>query len=193
MKPILLLLITVLFFNCSKEIIDPPMPESQNDTVLMLKVDFLNEVFEGGKEIMVNEPIADFDVTSNYQEPGDFGGIQLYSANSNTLLFDGTIVWMGLGEVQYPLEIESPANFSTLEDAIELPVADQFENVMYSEFAYYPEDMDLSTIWNAIDDLALVKTYRDANPEAKIQMFLYTPSVGDGDSAEWDWMIFMKN
>lgn len=189
MKPITLILMLSLLFSCSEESIET----MQDSNVLLLKVDYLTQAFEGGTQIIVDEPISDFDIISSYQAPGDFGGIQLYSANSNTLLFDGTIIWMGLGLMEYPANLKPASSFETLEEALPLPSAEAFSKVMYDEYAYYPEDMNLATIWSAIDKLAVVKDFRQSNPEAKIQLFLYTPSVGVGDPADWDWMLFLKN
>ncbi|TXD82066.1 hypothetical protein ESY86_17695 [Subsaximicrobium wynnwilliamsii] len=192
MKPITFILMLALLFSCSEDATEA-IDDLQESDVLMLKVDFTTHAFEGGTQIVVAEPSSDFDITSSYQAPGDFGGIQLYSANSNTLLFDGTIIWMGLGLMEYPASIKPASSFETLEEALPLPSAEAFSKVMYDEYAYYPEDMNLATIWSAIDKLAVVKDFRQSNPEAKIQLFLYTPSVGIGDPADWDWMLFLKN
>ncbi len=192
MKPIALILFGLLFFSCSEDNTDLN-PEVQDSKVLLLKVDFTTEAFEGGLEIDIEEPVQDFNIISSYQPPGDFGGIQLYSANSNTLLFDGTIYWSGLGAMQYPEFFNTVDNFETIENIIELPNGDLFKKVIYSEFETYPETMEISNIWSAVNNLAIVKSYRNSNPESSIQLFLYTPSVGIGNPEDWDWIVFMKN
>lgn len=40
-----------------------------------------------------------------YTEPGDFGGVTYVSKRSG-LLFEGSIVWDGAGDINYPLELE---------------------------------------------------------------------------------------
>ena len=54
-------------------------------------------------------------------------------------------------------------------------------------------DPDHQSIWAAIDNLETVKNYRESNPEVKISLFLYTPSVGIGNPEEWDWFVILKN
>ena len=64
---------------------------------------------------------------------------------------------------------------------------------MYDEFAYYPDTIDYSSIWNSISNLEIVNNYLNTNPNGKINLFLYTPSVGIGNPADWDWYIILKN
>jgi hypothetical protein len=68
-----------------------------------------------------------------------------------------------------------------------------FAPVMYDELAYYPDTIAYAQIWNAIDNLEKVSNYRSVNTESNIHLFLYTPSVGDGDPKEWDWFVILKN
>lgn len=171
MRQIISIFLLFVMFSCSEDNVKIPDAMDQSK-VLMLKVDYKTGAFEAGTEIFIDEPVSDFDITTTYQSPGDFGGIQLYSANSNTLLFDGTIIWMGLGVMNYPANLQDSNSFETLTESVAMPDENLFSKVMYDEFAFYPEDMDVTSIWSAIDNLAIVKTYRENNLEAKIQVFL---------------------
>lgn len=47
-----------------------------------------------------------------YTEPGDFGGLTYVSKRSG-LLFEGSIVWDGMGDIDYPDELEDPLMLGT--------------------------------------------------------------------------------
>lgn len=188
MKKITFFLVLALLLSCDSD------NESNDETnkVVLLKIDFLTNTFEGGKEFEFSLS-SSFSISSTYQSPGDFGDIQLYYDELNEKIFDGTIHWMGLGEMTYPTEIDIPNTFSTIDDELALPNVNKFNTVMYDEFAYYPDTIKYENIWNSINNLEIVSSYRHSNPEGEIHLFLYTPSVGEGNPADWDWFIFMNN
>lgn len=179
-----------LILSCDKN--EEPETQGETNKLVLLKVDFLTNVFEGGKELEFSAS-SNFTISSTYQAPGDFGSIQLYYSELNEIIFDGTIIWMGTGTMTYPTEIDLPNTFSTTSNNLPLPNVSMFENVMYDEFAYYPDIIEYSNIWNSINNLEIVSDYRNSNPNGKINLFLYTPSVGVGNPAEWDWYIYLKN
>lgn len=173
---------------------DNQEPEIQNETnkVALLKIDFLTNTFEGGKQFEF-APSSSFTISSTYNPPGDFGDVQLYYSELDEIMFDGTIHWMGLGGMSYPTEIAMPEDFATVGDALPLPSESEFQKVMYVDYAYYPDAIDYESIWNAINNLEIVSSFRESNPNGDIHLFLYTPSVGVGNPEDWDWYIFMKN
>ena len=62
------------------------------------------------------------------------------------------------------------------------------------DFNIIPGRAELArNIWNSINNLEVVSDYLDSNPNGKINLFLYTPGVGIGDPAYWDWYVFLKN
>lgn len=191
MKKVLLSLILIgLVFSCNND--DDSETENHTNKVVLLKVDFINNIFEGGKELEFS-PASDFTISTTYNSPGDFGDIQLYYQELDEMIFDGTIIWAGLGARSYPTEIDLPNTFPILNDELPLPNIDRFENVIYDEFAYYPDNIEYSNIWNSINNLEVVSEYLDSNPNGKIHLFLYTPGVGIGDPDYWDWYIYLKN
>tara|TARA_B110000027_G_C15953041_1_gene226427 strand:- start:40 stop:612 length:573 start_codon:yes stop_codon:yes gene_type:complete len=190
MKKIIFILFVGLMFSCDND--SEPVIQNEANKVILLKVDFLTNEFEGGLEFEFSTSES-FTISSTYNPPGDFGDIQLYYSELNEKIFDGTIIWLGSGERSYPEETNLPENFATIDENLELPESSMFETVMYDEFAYYPETIDYSSIWNSMRNLEIVKNYRNSNPQGKINLFLYTPSVGVGNPAEWDWYIYIKN
>lgn len=190
MKQLSLILITsVLFFSCNKTNNDEALTSNK---VVLLKVDYLTNKFEGGKEINFPEAPS-FTISTVYNSPGDFGSIALYYEELNEKLFEGTIIWMGTGEMSYPLKIDNPNKFSKTRNNLPLPAEEMFEYVQYNDFSYYSDNIDYGSLWNAIKNLKIVTTYRASNSNSKIFLFLYTPSVGVGDPAEWDWFVILKN
>lgn len=192
MKKIILLLgLALSFMACSDDSGDN-LQNAMENKVLMLKVDFLTNAFEGGKEFVF--PDADtFTISTIYNSPGDFGDITLKYEEVNSTIFSGGIVWMGLGEMTYPEALSTVNDFPSLQEEVPMPIQEDFEYVEYSEYPYYPETIDYDAIWDAVDNLQVVKQYRLANPDAKVNLFLYTPSVGVGNPEEWDWFVILKN
>lgn len=192
--------VAALAISCSSDAAAPvdqpvavnPVTEPAENKVMLLKVNFQDYAFEGGVELTF--PEADtFTISSDYAAPGDFGSIILNYAETGQPLFMGEIVWAGLGHMIYPCAMNTPDMFEPASQAIPMPAVSNFVTVDYDEFAIYPDVIDYQSIWSAVDDLALVKQYREQNPNADVHLFLYTPSVGVGDPAEWDWYVILKN
>lgn len=170
------------------------LPPVSGNKVLALKVDLLTNAFEGGKELEFEEA-ADFNVDIDYNAPGDFGDITLFYEELQEPIFAGTIHWMGLGQITYP-QFSTADSFEVLGTEAAQPAEDDFEHIPYPTAAsepYYPYPPDFNDIWDSIDNLELVQAYRQQNPDAKVKIFLYTPSVGVGNPEEWDWIIFIEN
>ena len=64
-----------------------------------------------------------------------------------------------------------------------------FENVFNPNNTTYNYD----PVWSSVQSLVKVRQYLVSNPNATVKIFLYTPSVGIGNPAEWDWIIIIKN
>jgi hypothetical protein len=183
-------ILSIFLLSCSDS-------ESNSTTVTtnkiaLLKVDFLTNTFEGGS--ILNFPDhTNYNLTTDYQAPGDFGGIQIKYDGLNQLIFDGSIHWAGLGERTYPQQIDAANSFALSANQVALPSSNFLSILDYDEFAYYPDIIDYATLWNAINQLTIVGEYRSSNPNATVYFLLYTPSVGLGNPADWDWYILIKN
>ena len=72
---ILAIIILISIFSCKKEVIKKAISTTNN--VLILKVDYLTNTFEGGKELTFNQSAQSFSIINQYKVPADFGNIKL--------------------------------------------------------------------------------------------------------------------
>ena len=177
------------FISCSKNNVETNTPTTNTNKVLVLKVDYNTNQFEGGTELTFADTSSNMTITNLYVPPADFGSIKLTYQELNETLFDGSMVWAGLGQVNYPQNLLDSNQFErTMTADYVTPVAG-FENVFNPDNTSY----NYNTIWTSVQSIIKVRQYLYANPNATVKIFLYTPSVGVGNPAEWDWFIFMKN
>lgn len=158
-------------------------------SILLLQIDYTNFDFEQGIELFLHAPYSDTDtlpISVDYDPPGDFGNIKLFIESSNELIFDGSIVWAGSGELKYPKRFYHSSRFATLENPVEKPFEDDFQIIFPEEGIEYP----LDSIWNAVNHLSIVSRYLESGK--KVGVFRYTPSVGVGDPNEWDWYLILN-
>lgn len=185
MKNSLYIILFLLFTACSKE--SAPLVVQNETGILLLQVDYMTHQFEQGVELKiatVNAASDSLPITVQYKPPGDFGNISFYYKPTNDLIFDGSIIWMGSGEITYPKTFLSPQNFPLLNYTLEKPGDSRFQRL------FAGQAIDLSLLWNAINKLEIMTQYLGNNK--KIGYFLYTPSVGMGNPNEWDWFIIIS-
>jgi hypothetical protein len=177
-----------LFISCTKGKDETVARTTNANNVLVLKVDYNTNRFEGGKELTFSDTSTNMTITNQYVAPGDFGSIKLKYQELNEILFDGTIVWAGLGQVNFPQNLLDSNQFDRVMTADYVTPIAGFENVFNPDNSTY----NYNAIWMSVQSLAKVRQYLYSNPNATVKLFLYTPSVGMGNPAEWDWYIFMK-
>ena len=200
MKKIVSLLCLILLTSCSADLPNNTngsdlIQQSGTNKVLLLKVDYTTNTFEGGKEFTFDTNTPTFSTNYQYVPPGDFGSIKIFYTELNSLLFYGDIIWMGTGDIHFPTNFQPASSFEyalTADDYSE-PI---YENIFDPNV--YPANMplppyDYSVVWTQIQSLIKVREYRNANPNATLKIFLYQPSVGFGDPATWKWVIILKN
>lgn len=181
--PFILLIIILSFSSCKN------IDESGVSKVLVLKVDYLTNKFEGGTELTFTKSSPNFNIQPIYISPGDFGNISMIYQDINELLFDGSIIWMGKGYIKYPRNFIPANHFNrVLTSDIVFP-KQGFENLFNPDNTNY----DYSQIWMSVQSLVKVREYLSKNPKTPVKLFLYTPSVGAGNPEDWDWIIFLKN
>ncbi len=185
------LVFIALAIGCSNDDDTISNPTDKNK-VLLLKIDFETNIFEEGKEL-VFKTNKDFDISTQYVQPGDFGSIALSYKGTEEKVFSGTIIWSGKGAIEYPESFTQPQDFQRIDTPLQMPEVSTFQKVMYGNAAYYPDTIEYQKIWESVDDLALVKEFRTNNPKAKINILLYTPSVGILDTAAADWILIIEN
>ena len=188
LKFLILFPILALFISCAGEENTDNQNPIEGNKVLLLKVDYTTNVFEGGKELAFDDSISDFTIETEYQSPSDFGWIKLNYEQAGAPIFDGGIHWMGLGTINYPTDFVPAANFEFAATADFVSPAG-FENI----FNPNNQEYDYQVPWGAVQASIKVRQYLQSNPGATAKIFLYTPSVGIGNPAEWDWIIILKN
>ncbi|MFV0502049.1 MAG: hypothetical protein ACK5MH_10720 [Bacteroidales bacterium] len=181
--PFILLIIILSFSSCKN------IDESGVSKVLVLKVDYLTNKFEGGTELTFTKSSPNFNIQPIYISPGDFGNISMIYQDINELLFDGSIVWMGKGYIKYPRNFIPANRFEIVLTSDYVIPKNGFENVFNPNNTNY----DYSPIWSSVQSLVKVREYLRSNPNSTAKLFLYTPNVGAGNPEDWDWIIFLKN
>ena len=187
MKNILLYIFLIcllqLFFSCSDE-----SDINTDNTLILIKVDYLTYNFEGYYEIPIDEFNYSNDsipLSVDYKPPGDFGSIEL-TYNNSISVFNGTIVWMGLGQILYPENFQNTKNLEQISTNIELPNDLNYIELNQNNVEYgYPVD----SIWESINSFEIIETYIQSTPG--ISVLLYTPGVGIGDPNYWDYILLM--
>jgi len=159
-----------------------------NNKVLMLMVDYTTNTFKGGKELGFAGNLETFTITREYKAPSDFGYLKLFYEEVNELLFSGTIIWMGLGKMEFPKVLLSANQFQRVDIHNYIPPKNGFENIL--DLTNQPFDYEL--VWVAVQSLAKTREYLHSNPEQVVKLFLYTPSVGVGNPEDWYWIIYLK-
>lgn len=183
------LLFAVLFLislsACKKE----PVVVNTKEKVALLKIDYLTTTFEGGTEWTFDKQHPTFTIRSTYKAPGDFGNLVLHYQEENAKIFDGGIIWMGKGALKHPTSIRNATTFPVTTGTIQQP---NFKEIQYMRGGLnYPPTLT-NSLWQAIKNLQLVEEYLTNNPTGKLHFFLYTPSVGVGNPADWDWIVYLK-
>ena len=181
------LTILVLLSSCSKT------PKTAGTTgtnkVLMLKVNYLSNKFDGGKELSFNQPDTTFYANVQFIATSDFGNIVVQYSELNALLFEGSISKVGRGQINFPKDILPPNQFQ-----ISLT-----KDIVYPKYGFdqiYPLDNhieDFTKVWMAVQNLVKVREYLASNPASSVKIFLYSPSEVAGNLADCDWILFLKN
>ncbi len=181
---IALLLISISFFGCSRDYVS-----QGKSTFLVVQIDYKTYKFEGASEQVLYSDFTAADtlpLTVNYIPPADFGNVAFNYQPKNELVFDGSIIWMGTGQLKFPA-IKSASNFSRGSQVAVRPDTTGFQ---FLQPAVLPQNYDLDSIWMDIADLKIVNEYLKSHK--KVGIFLYTPSVGVGNPADWNWYLFFN-
>ena len=188
---ILLGICILSFSNCKKD--DGENEDNVTKTLVLLKVDYLTHDFEGGQLVEL-PPFTNLSDTLplivNHVAPSDIGSLSIYynTVNPSQLVFNGSLVWMGLGSRSFPATLADPLDFPLLASPLGSVDSTEFKIVHYD---LAPQQIYYDSIWDGIKDLEIVGFVR-SNSTTKMSLFLYRPSDGAGDPADWDWYILME-
>ncbi len=160
--------------------------------ILILKVDYLTFRYKGFYAMNISnktEAGTEIPIVSVYQSPCDFGGISLYYGSEKNLLFDGTIVWNGCGELKFP---EAFRAGYPLKKGLPYPGLDRIAYL--NEGGHYvtiTDEHDLQYVWQSISRQKEFQHYY-GNSTKKISVYLYAPSVGVFDPSEASYFVFVE-
>lgn len=185
LKLVLIGVLTLFAFSCTKK----TCQDENDNKVLMLQVDYITNVFEGGQEIELGAYNSSFATDVDYQAPGDFGSIKILYQPTNQTLFHGTIHWMGLGQRIFPASLIPANNFELAITNDFITPSAGFENIFNpTNTPYFYMDA-----WSAVQKYQKVRAYLQSNNASPVKIFLYMPSAGPGDPTNWKWILFLKN
>ena len=186
-KILLFLSLIVTLFSCSSDNAEMTIDTAAPNQVLMLKVNYTTNAFEGGTVFGFSKQTENFTIVNEYVSPGDFGSVKLIYKELNEPLFAGTIVWMGTGKMSFPEKLEPPTSFKHA-STYDLRYPNGYEDI------FNPDNQKLNyeKPWLSVQSLAIVREFLASNPNQKAKMFLYKPSVGAGDPNDWYWVIYLK-
>jgi len=188
-------LIIILFIAIAAGLLGSCKKHDGNDYVsgngvslALLKVDYQTHKFEGGKVFHFNDNglHTDIPVQMTYIPPGDFGNMTLLYAPTGDSIFDGSIVWSGKGKMTYPT---LTGNFPAATGTVATPDSNAVQII--SPYTYIKKaEYNIPAVWAGISNLLITKEFSRAH--ARTGLFLYTPSVGMGDPADWDyfWILY---
>jgi hypothetical protein len=156
--------------------------------LVLLKVDYTTYTFEGGIMFdLENNPISNtVQIGIEYEEPSDLGYIKLFHNPDSILIFDGSILWSGTGQQNFPDTLNAVSSYQTFSG-----ITSTIDSTRINEVFSMPSsqnDQYQYLIWNKISTLQIVQ---DAyNQDFDFSIFCYTPSVGIGSPSEWDYFVF---
>lgn len=192
LNALLLFGLSIIFLSSCKKKEDNDQ-DHVSKKLLLLKVDYLTHDFEGGQqlEMAAYANLSDtLPLIKNYVQPSDFGSISFYykTTNATSLVFDGSIIWDGLGSRTFPSTLANAIDFPTLGTPLSNIDSTEFHVVHYD---LAPQKIYYDSIWDGIKNLKITDYYR-SGANTKMSLFLYQPSVGPGNPADWDWYIVME-
>lgn len=173
-------------------------PESDLDIadlqkhILICKIDYLTFRYKGYYALNVTDKLNTGDeipFLADYQSPGDFGGIKLYYRNTNNLLMNGTIVWMGCGALSFPTSFRAGEQ---LDKGLKYPGQNHISYIDNSgSYVNVTDEKDLKHVWQSVSCQKEFQHFYNHSSK-KVAVYLYTPSVGVGNPADAYFLVFTE-
>ncbi len=129
--------------------------------------------------------VGDFAIFEKY--PGDFGGFAVLHRCSGSVLYSGSIVWMGTGEQIYP---EKPINPGELSHQNTPLLFSENVDVVIGPYALNVREETGITAWMSVQDLNIVQEL--AQSPYEVLVYLYPRTVGMFDPATAKWVVFVQ-
>ncbi|PZF74391.1 hypothetical protein [Taibaiella soli] len=197
MKPLLLIAACGLLLGSCKKSSDTKPASSDGAKLVMLKVDYQTGKFEGGKIFTypAGSYVADSIPIQEIVKPaGDFGNVTLKYIPTGDTVFFGTVIWMGGGQRILPQQLDSSNKFAPFQLSVLKPDSTKVKYFGGANRIEFDPSQNFASIWYSIAGLSVTANAIGVD-HAKVGLFLYTPSVGIGDPAEWDyyWLLYIRN
>lgn len=160
--------------------------------ILISKVDYLTFRYKGFYALNVTDKLNtgnEIPFVSEYHAPADFGYIKLFYRNTDNLLMDGTIIWAGCGELNFPDTFRAGLPMDN-----GLPYPGQSRISFINDGGHYEtvtDERDLQYIWQSVSRQKEFQHYY-GNSSKKVAVYLYTPSVGIGNPADAYYLVFTE-
>lgn len=200
-----------VYLQIMNERVNNPLPEvpTVNLTeeylgkdILITKVDYMTFEYRGFYSMNVTNKQNEgneIPFLADYREPGDFGYIKLYYRDESNLLMDGSIIWAGCGELNFPETFVKGSNSSTYvpEYTMKRGLSFPSDRISYiDDDGSYVQDVDesdndLGYIWQTLSAQEEFMSYYEQTSK-KVAVYLYTPSLGVGDPYDAYYMVFVE-
>jgi len=200
-----------VYLQIRNERINNPLPEvpTVNLTeeylekdILIAKVDYMTFEYGGFYSMNVTNKQNEgneIPFLADYMSPGDFGYIKLYYRDQSNLLMDGSIIWAGCGELNFPETFVKGNSSNTYvpEYTMKRGLSFPSDRISYidADGSYVQDvdesDNDLGYIWQTLSAQEEFMSYYEQTSK-KVAVYLYQPSVGVGDPYEWYYMVFVE-
>ena len=162
--------------------------------ILISKVDYLTYRPRGFYAMNVQNPVIsgnEIPFVAQYQAPADFGWFKLFYQTTDNLLAHGSITWMGCGELMFPESFRAGQKLNC-----GMPYPGQNKIAYIDDNGHYctvnsSQEVGLQRIWQTLSKQEEFQHYYN-NSHKKVAVYLYTPSVGIGDPADWYYLVFTE-
>lgn len=162
--------------------------------ILISKVDYLTFRPRGFYAMNVQNPVSsgnEIPFVAQYQEPGDFGWFKLFYQTTDNLLAYGSIIWSGCGQLEFPEFFKAGQKLNS-----GLPYPGQSKIAFINNGGHYctvnaEHEVELQRIWQTLSKQEEFQHYY-GNSHKKVAVYLYTPSVGIGNPADWYYLVFTE-
>ncbi|MBO7653202.1 MAG: hypothetical protein J6S84_10905 [Bacteroidales bacterium] len=200
-----------VYLQIRNERINNPLPEvpTVNLTeeylekdILIAKVDYMTFEYGGFYSMNVTNKQNEgneIPFLADYMSPGDFGYIKLYYRDQSNLLMDGSIIWAGCGELNFPETFVKGNSSNTYvpEYTMKCGLSFPSDRISYidADGSYVQDvdesDNDLGYIWQTLSAQDEFMSYYEQTSK-KVAVYLYTPSVGVGNPYDAYYMVFVE-
>lgn len=186
-KSLLLYCFALLFLlGCKKDSVNVPGIGS-GASLAVLRVEYAgNHSFKGGKVFhyptyaSVEKKIP---VSVEYSALGSLGNVSLLYQPTNDTFFNGTIASEGLGKIRSP-KFDDRSAFPVNNTSVAFPLFNDIQ-MLTNPGVYSESFFKVAHLWAAIGNLDITRQF--AERDAKVGIFLYTPSNNVADSLDWEW------